>query len=356
MMKNFKKIISFNLMLMLISIYASHVLAGSSSINQTFNYQGQLLDNGSPANGNYDITISGFFSSTGGTVQGLVSEHLNIPVSNGLFTLTDVDIVDPLGVNPLDGLELFLEVAVKPASAGSYTALSPRQSIKAVPYANNLSRNGATAGQVLTFNGDGQWQADTPNDSPWAVNGSDVSYDAGNVGIGTDTPTSTLDVQATSPTDSIFRVRNDAGQPRLEVYSNGGLEVGNLLGNPPARGLSVDGDVKQLGTSNGMLKYMVKATCDSGSQVVDSNFNGTAGSGAVMVSAFDIDAGACRLTFPSGLGNMTDLNNRYWVATAIGGSNLIVTCQRSASHALDCRRTIASSGSASGGQFMVLVY
>jgi len=101
--------------MMFLTVVTSNVLAGSLAINQTFNYQGQLLDNGSPANGNYDITISPYFFNSGGSVEGMVSEHLNTPVTNGLFTLTDVDIVDSDGVNPLDGLELFLEVAVRPA-------------------------------------------------------------------------------------------------------------------------------------------------------------------------------------------------------------------------------------------------
>ena len=149
-MKVFTKIISLSLITMFAVVFTSSVLAGSFFINQTFNYQGQLLDNGSPANGNYDITISAFFAGSNGTVQGQVSEHLNTPVTNGLFTLTGVDVVDPGGVNPLDGLEVFLEVAVKPAGTGSYTALSPRQTIKAVPYANNMARKGATTGQVLT--------------------------------------------------------------------------------------------------------------------------------------------------------------------------------------------------------------
>lgn len=355
-MNNFTKNKGLNIMLLMLIALTTNSFSGTPPIDHKFNYQGQLLDNGSPANGNYDISVSGFFFEEGGSVQGQISEHLNTPVSNGLFNLTGVDIIDEEGTNPFDGYTLFLEVSVKPAGEGSYVALSPRQLMQAVPYANNIIIKGASAGQVLTYTGSGQWEPETPNDSPWVADGSDISFTNGNVGIGVSSSSSALSIQSGSPSDSLLTVRNNSGFPRLEVSSNGGLKVGNHIGSPPERGISVDGDTRQLGTANGMLKYMVKVNCTAVDQSLVSSYNGTIGSGSITVSAFDVSAGACGIAFPSGVGNITDLNNRYWVATPIGGSNLIVTCERAAARNLNCRRTVASSGASAGGQFMVLVY
>ena len=54
--------------------------------------------------------------------------------------------------------------------------------------------NGAAAGRVMTSDayGFGTWQV--PSSSPWSVTGSAVYYDAGNVGIGTSSPTESLHV------------------------------------------------------------------------------------------------------------------------------------------------------------------
>lgn len=127
------------------------------SVNNTFNYQGELIDNGSPANGDYDITIQGYDALLGGSSWGGLSTHLNVTVINGLFTIDGVD----LGEGTFDGLELYLEISIRLGGGDpTYTALEPRQKLSSVPYATALTKGNASEGQVYTFSS-GKWQAAT---------------------------------------------------------------------------------------------------------------------------------------------------------------------------------------------------
>ena len=315
-MKNLTKTFSLTCILIFMVVNSSIVMAGGSVINQSFNYQGQLLDNGSPANGNYDITVSAFFFASGGVVQGQVSFHLNTPVTNGLFTLDSVDVVDPVGVDPLDGLEVFLEVAVRPAGEGSYAALSPRQRIKAVPYANNMSRKEAVAGQVLTYDGNGYWEPETITQTPWSIDGSDIFYTDGNVGVGTDSPTETLTVDG----DTFHK-----------------------------------GNVYQNLNDNGGLKYMVKATCGMTGSAIISSYTGTLGStlgpSFPVTVANGANAGRCSLTFP------TLVFERYWVASPVTDANRSTNCVISGNSAtLNCRSYTPNTGTGITSDITVLIY
>ncbi len=106
-----------------------------------FTYQGQLSDNGSPANGSYDFEFSLYTSATGGTAVDTV-DIPGLAVSGGLVN-ADLDFT----AVPFDGTALWVEVSVRPAGGGTYTTLSPRQSLEATPYAlYALSGNPGPAG------------------------------------------------------------------------------------------------------------------------------------------------------------------------------------------------------------------
>lgn len=95
-------------------------------------YQGLLRDAGEPANGLYDALVR-----LGDTEDGsgpVLSEQtfLAVEVSEGLFTL-ELDY-------PRDGQAdraRWLEINIRPAGGGAYTALSPRQRITPAPEAGN---------------------------------------------------------------------------------------------------------------------------------------------------------------------------------------------------------------------------
>ncbi len=193
------------------------------TVDQTFSYQGKLLDAGMPANGIFTITIQAYDATTAGNMLGVMSTHSSVQVSAGIFTIDNVN----LGANIYDGLDIWLEIRVKSASDASFTALSPRQKIKSVPYATTLIDKGATNGQVLTFDNTTGWQPATPssgfsgdyNDlinqptipvaSPWLTNGAGIDY-LSDVSIGTTEATHRLTV-ASDIDDNALRLMGSQG-------------------------------------------------------------------------------------------------------------------------------------------------
>jgi hypothetical protein len=106
------------------------LLCGMQSIlaQQPFTYQGMLKASGSPANGNYDLQFSLWTANSGGSQVGSTLTHTGVSVRNGLFT-AELDFG-----NVWDGTDRYLQIAVRPSGSGSYTTLSPRVKVNAVPY------------------------------------------------------------------------------------------------------------------------------------------------------------------------------------------------------------------------------
>src|SRR5260221_10845646 len=119
-----KKHLLFILVTSLLFGEVSNVLSQGTA----FTYQGRLNDNGGPANGNYGMVF--YLCSTpesGGQIASL--GIANVPVNNGLFTVT----LD-FGAN-FPGADRWLEITVKTNNAASFTTLSPRQKLAPTPYA-----------------------------------------------------------------------------------------------------------------------------------------------------------------------------------------------------------------------------
>ncbi len=199
----------------LIAVTVIIIAAGEAFAEPTtpaFTYQGQLVEDGAPADGIYDIMFTLFDDEENGNVVGtqLVSDVL---VTNGLFTvlLNDLGQFGPLAFNgDARWLELMVETDV----------LSPRQAITAAPYAlYSLSGPGGGA-------------------TPWQQNGSSVYYNQGNVGIGTASPNNPLEVMGSVRADN-FSVPNP-NNPSATVGLNwhddvariryGGSGIGNSNG------------------------------------------------------------------------------------------------------------------------------
>lgn len=143
-----------------ILILSSFQVGAFNNTNDSFSYQGKLLFQGAPANGNYDFKIQAFDSDD--IPYGEVDTHLNIMVENGLFIIDNIK----LSIFPYEGTELYLEIMVRQGGGNpTYQVLSPRQKISAVPYASTLIRNGANPGDVLSYDLLNGWfpQAPTPH-------------------------------------------------------------------------------------------------------------------------------------------------------------------------------------------------
>lgn len=94
-----------------------------------FTYQGQLLDGGGPANGNYDLTFALYPTSTGGVQVGSTFVQTNIGVTNGQFTTT-LDFGAVFTGNPT-----WLSIDVRTNGGAAFTPLLPWQELTPTPYA-----------------------------------------------------------------------------------------------------------------------------------------------------------------------------------------------------------------------------
>lgn len=198
----------------------------TGAIAQSFTYQGFLRQNGVPANGTHQMTFRLYDAASGGTALGTVGPSV-VNVTNGLFT-------QELDFGAVwNGSNRWLEIQV------GGNILSPRVKVNPTPYAHTASnalglqgRSVATMapanGQVLKWNGTA-WSpsADIQSDI-WQANGSQVFYNGGNVGIGTNTPAYPLHVTSSASSRAIFGHASAAGLS-AGVYgqndSSGGIGV-----------------------------------------------------------------------------------------------------------------------------------
>jgi hypothetical protein len=177
-----------------------------------FSYQGRLNDGANPANGSYDLTFSLYDAESAGNQVGSTITNIAVAVSNGLFVVS----LD-LGAGIFDGSPRWLEIGLSTNEAGAFELLSPRQAITTVPYAIYAGRAGSVAansvtsdqlltplapadGQVLAYTGGSlSWRDPGAATSLWSLNGSDIYYNDGNVGIGTSSPFAGIKLDVRGP-------------------------------------------------------------------------------------------------------------------------------------------------------------
>jgi hypothetical protein len=94
-----------------------------------FIYQGHLSMAGSPANGNFDLVFALYDSPSNGYQQGPSITNLGVPVTNGLFLVTN-----DFGAAPWNGQALWLQLQVRTNNGGAFTTLSPLQPALSSPY------------------------------------------------------------------------------------------------------------------------------------------------------------------------------------------------------------------------------
>lgn len=109
---------------------AAATARAQSPVGTLFQYQGRLLEAGSPANGVYDFRFQVYDSPDGGSQVGPTVTDDDVFVSTGLFMV-------PLDFGSVfSGQNRFLEVAVRPgAGTGAYETVSGRQHLAPAPMA-----------------------------------------------------------------------------------------------------------------------------------------------------------------------------------------------------------------------------
>lgn len=114
--------------ILLILLMTTNSALNAAIQGDSFSYQGELIANGQPANGNYDMIVDLYSVSTNGSL--ITSVNLSpVVVNNGIFTI-QIDFGDMHFI----GDERWIAIQVKPQASGSYTLLSPRQLIANSPY------------------------------------------------------------------------------------------------------------------------------------------------------------------------------------------------------------------------------
>ena len=258
------------------------LLATTAAIAQgtAFTYQGKLTDSGNLANGVYDLQFKLFDTQTvaTGTQQGPTLTSPTVQVAAGIFTVT----LD-FNQTAFSGAARFLEIGVRPAgSPNAYVVLSPRQPITSSPYAiqtlNAAKLGGVDADNFIRANTNGDVGIGAPapsakldvsgiiqsklgaNNGEYRIGGSSVlsassgnllSINAGgftnvgingNVGIGTNIPTSKLEIAAQDGLKisgfQPFLTLNDTNTNSRSIIAGGNGDFGfyphSFIGGNPA--------------------------------------------------------------------------------------------------------------------------
>src|SRR5437667_8630800 len=101
----------------IVSVLAT-LVSSTIGLGQTtaFNYQGHLTDNGSPANGSFQMQFKLFDSLAGGTQIGATLADLPVTAAQGIFSAR----LD-FGSSALSGANRWLEIAVRHNAGEGYT-------------------------------------------------------------------------------------------------------------------------------------------------------------------------------------------------------------------------------------------
>ena len=170
-------------------------------VGTAFTYQGMLRNGGLLGQGSFDFTFRLYDDPAAGTQIGTDQVVLGVSVDNGFFSVA----LD-FGASAFDGNARYLDIQVRTAGGGAYTPLTPRQPLRATPYAVRASNGGAS-----------QWANDTYG----------VTY-PNKVGIGTTTnPTATAWINSgTSNNNTLYVTSNNGPWAALAVRNYGTNGVG----------------------------------------------------------------------------------------------------------------------------------
>ncbi|HZS48072.1 MAG TPA: hypothetical protein VFC63_23585 [Blastocatellia bacterium] len=241
------------------SVTASNDPSLYCSPSTSFTYQGRLTDSGKSANGTYDLQFTLYDDLTAGHQQGSPSviTKPGVNVTNGIFTV-QLD----FGNKVVSGL--FLEIGAKHPADASFTILSPRQAINAVPFA---TRSGL-ADSVVSISGQSPdnvalattmvLNGNVPSGSSNYIQNTTTQQAGSNFNIsGSGTVGGNLTVtgalNATLPAGSGNYIQNSTTQ---QINSNFNISGNGTVGGTLSAG-NISGDGSGLSNVPGTLRWQV---------------------------------------------------------------------------------------------------
>lgn len=259
------------------------VLAPQSAVDTAFTYQGRLIDDSTPVEGTCNFGLSLYGSPTEVDQIGTTQDKPDVSVSNGYFTITDLD----FGAGAFDGNARYLEIAVD--CGGGPATLEPRVALNAAPYAHSLRpgakvegtstvlqlSTSATSGNALDVS------ASASSGNAAAVYGSSISPDGAGLSGYNESSGYGVYGRSTSGHGVYGRSGSTSGKPALTgtgVWGDNADHTGVYGTSNTAAGVfgwsTSNAGVGGLSTSS----YGVQGTSDSGTGVYGTaSTTGTAG-------------------------------------------------------------------------------
>ncbi len=218
---------TLKLMVLLTGFFLSAIIVNGQSPN-LLSYQAVVRDAGSQLMTDTEVNVvfTIHSGSTGGPVVYSES-HTVMTNSYGMITLQigSGTTTDDLSTIDWGATTYYLNTVINSNDMGTTQMVS-------VPYALYAETAGSTPGM-------------------WSKNADSLFYTAGNVGIGTERPTSTLSVTGTTPQDSaIFEVKNNNGQTVFAVYNDGVRITIDETAKGPKGGFAIGGFDGTKGVTN----------------------------------------------------------------------------------------------------------
>jgi hypothetical protein len=178
--------------------------APAASLGRGFTYQGQLQQAGVPVEGVVSLRFSLWDAAgsgdppTGGTQVGATQAVANVAITGGVFSVT-LNGSGEFGPQAFNGDARWLQVEVcTDSTCASTTVLGPRQPLTGTPYALG----------------------------PWQMNGTNLDYTGGKVGIGTASPAHTLHLKDNMPALILEDTAVPSQQSGYMAFWNGTSETG----------------------------------------------------------------------------------------------------------------------------------